>query len=210
MKSVPSVIQTIPHPTGLQTPVFRPFGGYTPSGIRFPYNCNAEPSPPTSRISRHEFLRSVGACLPCTTSADRPAFANCVGGATSRRHTSFYKSITAAFITCMDKEVRTLRTLTVSTGAAGVAAGCAMGGAAPCMPFATTIGTLASVGGFEWAIRHEIVNYDSERSTTSRRNIEVAATAHVAGYRLNPYAAFVAVTCQRWWDNNGNQVYPCS
>jgi hypothetical protein len=133
-----------------------------------------------------------------------------MGGATSRRHTSFYMSITAAFITRMNKKVGTLRTITVSTGAVGVAAGCAMADASPCLPFAGTIGTLASVGGFEWAIRHKIVNYDSERSTTSRLNIEVAATAHVAGDKLNPYATFVAVTCQWWWDNNGIQVYPCS
>ena len=37
----------------------------------------------------------------------------------------------------------------VSTGAAGVAERRAGGGAAPCMPFAGTIGTLARVGGFE-------------------------------------------------------------
>jgi hypothetical protein len=70
--------------------------------------------------------------------------------------------------------------------------------ASPCLPFAGTIGTLASVGGFEWAIRHEIVNYDSERFTTSRLNIEVAAATLVAGYKLDPYTAFVAVTSQ-WW-----------
>ena len=42
---------------------FPPFGGNPPPGICFPYNRNAEPPPPTSRISRHELPLCVGASL---------------------------------------------------------------------------------------------------------------------------------------------------